>query len=139
MLQVSPDLGALGDLLVRSVEAAHRAGRRLTVRSAEPVPVPGALTLVSVEWIVDSVVESLRPGCEAQLALFGADDSAAVTTIVVAGETPILAPNTLAEALRAGLSITQSTTGGQTLIEMSWTGLTDSRRATPLDVGSRDG
>lgn len=139
MLQVSPDLGALGDMLVRSVEAAHRAGRRLTVRSAEPVPVPRERTLVSVGWIVDSVVESLRLGCEAELTLFGADDSAAVMTIVVAGETPILAPNALAEARGAGLAITQSTTGGQTLIEVSWTGLTDSRWPGVADVGSRDG
>ena len=117
-MQVDPDLGELGDVIVQGVEAAHRRGAALLVRSAEAIPVPEPAVINAVGGVIAHVVEVCQPGESAVISLFPTDSGGAMTIVLNRDALPDGWPQVPDDA--PGLRHSTASIGDQTLIELSW-------------------
>lgn len=119
ILHVDPDLGDLGDALVAAVDSAYRRGVHLTVRSTEPMPLPGRESIALVESTLDHVIGSLPDGGEAVVALFAHGDSGGLMTIVAPDDD---APLTTLDPRQpeVGAHMTCVSLADQVLVEVRW-------------------
>lgn len=122
-MRVDPDLGELGDVIVRAVDAAYSRGISVVVRSAEATSLPGEAAVREIAAILDGVVARCPADDRPVISLFPCDQGGGMT-IVLAGATAVNgdAADSSASPYESALRVSEVSIGDQTLIELSWAG-----------------